>query len=206
MLKPTCAVILAVLGGAPLNVPGTSASALERSQRPSRAAPAGEPAAAAESRLGAARPALDPPSSLKPRAARTKIRIAHSHQRVVACVSQRKGAELRCRGTREEADSTTSLTLRPRPAPPTPGKAVRRAVRVSFASHIGQQEQEIELDAGPWELDWPGHKRLERFKASPNASIQATLRTTTGKCTKRQQSCMLSTDSTLQEVSIATGQ
>lgn len=173
MPKPTCIAMLAVLGAAPVT-----------------------PASTAIGRL-------DPPSSVKQRSSYTTIKVAHSHQRVVACSLQRKEYEFRCQARREPADSATTLVLRPISGSPVPPKSTGRAIRITFPSHTGRQERALKLAVGKWELDWPGHKRLERFSASGAARVNVTLHTTTGKCIKRQQVCLLSSDASSQDVTIS---
>jgi hypothetical protein len=143
----------------------------------------------------------EPPSSISPKPS-GKLKFSHEHRRVLSCSAERSGPNPSCREKRADADSATSLVLRPIAPPRLPAKLKRQSVTVSFGSQVGRQEKDVELGAGDWQIEWPGYEHRPTFKVEPGDGFEIKLRSRSGACKKAGPECVLSTAGTAKECTI----
>jgi hypothetical protein len=149
-------------------------------------------------------PSNDPPSSFDP-GAKGKLKISHEHRRALACSATREKNETVCIAERRDADSATSLVLRPIPPPRITAKDKRQELTVNFASQRGRQERTLELGAGEWAVEWSGLEARPHFRVESADEFEVKLRTLTGKCKKSKDECVLEPTAASKECEIPAG-
>ena len=140
------------------------------------------------------------PGSLDP--VRTgAVSFIHDARRVVACSAKVEQNKTTCIATRQIADASTSLTLRPVASGDVTAKDTREAVQFKLPKESGYV-QKLDLAVGTWELDWPGHSDKDRFFVADRDEFAVKLSTEIGACVKNKTECRLKTDRTRLEVKI----
>jgi hypothetical protein len=147
-------------------------------------------------------PEADPPSSLEPADPRGEILFSHRHRRVAGCEVERKRDKSTCRARERDADSATSLTLRPVLTRRLTGEDRREQIRIDFPSERGRLTQRHSLGVGDWEIDWPGHANRDRFRVDDGDAYEIRLRSISGKCRLVREACSLVTRASSRQVAI----
>jgi hypothetical protein len=142
----------------------------------------------------------EPPSSLEPMR-RGTVSLSHEANRVTACTPKVAEQKLTCVSTRQAADSTTTLTLKPVAGEDVTNKDRREAQQIALPKESGQV-QKLELGVGIWEIEWPGRVEKDRFFVAENDEFAVKLRTEIGTCKKVKDECRLKSDQTQLEVKI----
>lgn len=141
----------------------------------------------------------EPPSSLEPMRHGT-VNLSHEARRVTACTAKVEPQKTTCVATRQAADSTTKLTLKPVAGGDPTAKDRREAREISLPKDT--QAQKLELGVGVWEIEWPGRSDKDRFFVAEHDEFDVKLRTEIGACKKQKDECRLKTDSTSLTVNI----
>ncbi|MBE7485143.1 MAG: hypothetical protein HS104_34895 [Polyangiaceae bacterium] len=141
-----------------------------------------------------------PPSSLEP-LRRGTVSLSHEATRVTACTAKVEQQKLSCVPTRQAADSSTTLTLKPVAGNDVASKDRREAQQVALPKD-GTQVQKLELGVGIWEIEWPGRSEKDRFFVAERDEFAVKLRTEIGACQKAKDECRLKTDRTQLTVNI----
>lgn len=142
----------------------------------------------------------EPPSSLEP-VRRGTVNISHEARRVTACTAKVEQQKTSCVATRQAADSSTTLTLKPVSEGDVATKDRREAQHVALPKE-GGQVQKLELGVGIWEVEWPGRSEKDRFYVAEHDEFAVKLRTDIGACKKQKDECRLKADQTQLEVNI----
>jgi hypothetical protein len=130
----------------------------------------------------------DPPSSLKPKAAR--VLLVHEHVRVIACTNVGTDEGGRCKGQLEPASASTRITLSPvDSARGLVGDDDRTPVTVVLADEHGRAEAVVSLRPGAWVTTWS--EAPTRLSVGSGDQIALRLKTTTGRCERVEAECVL---------------
>jgi hypothetical protein len=130
----------------------------------------------------------DPPSSLKPRAAR--VRLVHEHVRATACTPIGTGDDARCKVRIEPARGGTRITF----SPVDSARGIirdddRAPVTVVLTDEPGPTEARVSLSPGAWTTAWS--EPSARFFVGPGEEIALRMKTTTGRCERVDAECVL---------------
>ena len=138
------------------------------------------------------KPRERPPSSLEPGEVRGKVVLTHDHQRVVSCRGVSKRGRVSCQEEQEASEIGTSLQLRPVDPSGKLSKADRRVtVDVKLADAPNPQEQEVELAAGCWEVQWSHFTERARFVLADGDELSIGLFTVSGACQRVRARCVV---------------
>lgn len=147
-----------------------------------------------------------PPSSIEPSVKKRTVRVSHRHQRIRSCVALGETAGfLTCSPRLEEADSATTVTFSPTKAAVS-SASKRRAVVLAFGTHVGRQDQSVELALGSWSIDWPGARAVKHIDVAVESSPTVALRTLSGRCDRTRAGCSLVTGAVSQKITVTEAQ
>ena len=145
--------------------------------------------------VGGGSAAIHPPSSIEPspepRSSKRAVGVSHRSQRIRKCDAVKTGDALSCNPQFEDTDSATAVTFRQAALPDSTTGGAREAVVVAFPDHVGLQELNTELALGQWDVEWRGERGLKRLQVSAHSELSVALRTTSGRCERRDGECRL---------------
>jgi hypothetical protein len=132
----------------------------------------------------------DPPSSLDPAAARSKLSLHHAHARVRACERSIRKGTVMCTADKEPADASATVRLLPVKNPRIAGEDKRETREVALGGN-GTLDEALELGAGVWELDWTDAARRARFELVAGDELMIRLESVSGACRTIRRECSL---------------